>query len=733
MGLKEDLYYLLDKKGNAFGAFNDTYMDDIKIDLFGSDTFDDNTTSKRQKTIQQKYKLNTEVCVYYSENNIYRWGVISNYENNQYTVKFPYDPISGWAGQEIKYAIDDKELEESIKNAEEKKCTEPGIGEVKELDFKFEINLFDVLDKIKQPDPGVNILYYRLRQLFTFCQLPVFDTIHDMVIGNNLNKKNIKDWYFDNILLSYRNEMFNLIQETWLEPFDSFNQKIFNELIPEQYKPLELETEKTRTTPRSVERVFYNNPNVSKCNLMNLNQIDKQKIVFIKKYIFPYIDPQKDPNADMFGMFTLQKEYKTRLLGKHLGKNKETIDLELGQNISNIYILQALEILGMTPIAYNMVSKNIFFSDFIQVIASNQQSNFDRNFDTERLNVITTIDTQGRLSYLTNISPFIKNQYQPPQIYPIDLRTPAKTYDSAWIETSLFERGPKYQHSIVTIKGKTNYKLFFKCDTIDYTFCEFDLLKNGRFLKLYKFGNYSYNGLETGDPFAPSSSSNAHLASAITKLYESGDIAKARFISFFKFGGDFIQGIWQFILSYPDYFNGDAFNQFKNNNKDIFEGIKLHIATDGLSAAISSLFGGVVATTNTKYINLEGLPSGGTEFFFVKKQVNDLLRTPFVQLNDSLIIKSIKEVYKCKSRERGFNLTFEQFYSSLGNFEKEIIKKIIETYNTQIGVMEPLPANCDDDRMRYYNSLTTPMYFNQNFGKKRVKEIIDDYNYLLNV
>ena len=156
-------------------------------------------------------------------------------------------------------------------------------------------------------------------------------------------------------------------------------------------------------------------------------------------------------------------------------------------------------------------------------------------------------------------------------------------------------------------------------------------LNDGKKLKLTHFGGYTYkNGLTTGESyFAPKSSSNRHVSIKLAECYnnfesnvsseEQKDIL--RFISFFKFGGDFIQGIWQYILAYPTKFR-DTVKSYDDFWKKVdLNGLKVHIAVDTLSSIISSLFGGVVVTGNKQFGKLENNYIGESEFYYVKENV----------------------------------------------------------------------------------------------------------------
>jgi hypothetical protein len=375
----------------------------------------------------------------------------------------------------------------------------------------------------------------------------------------------------------------------------------------------------------------------------NLTDMDIKKILYIKKYIYPMNEGCEDvkfipKHADgwMFGMFLLTKGYKIKLLGEGIEEGYE----KAGKNISNIIAISALEIFHMKPYGFNLLAQGYTnFLDFINYLMTNQQEKVDTN------KIVTTFDTVGKLPYLTNITPLLKKETID-DIDLLDLRTPAKTYDSAWMFDEIFSKDKK----TITIYGNTHYDLFFEDSVLadiynipgtpgassgSYPFCKFSLLDNGLVLKLYQFGNYHFfDGLETGSlkKFAPKSSSKNDVAIKIVDCYNeleqlSDERYKKniiRYLSFFKFGGDFIQGIWQYILSYPSEFqNNRIFQQFYTDNK--LAGLKLHIATDGLSAIITSLFGGLVVTSNTQFAKLEGLSKGATEFFFVKKQVYDEL------------------------------------------------------------------------------------------------------------
>jgi hypothetical protein len=743
----------------------------------------------------------------------------------------------------------------------------------------FRINLFNVLDKIKPIPSGIDLRLYRLRQLFTFCQFPIFDTIHDMVVGDNL--KAYKKIYIFDVLKSYREEMLNLITDDLLNDPNLGISDVPNEveggskLSPDEQlkarnraigrkeqtiKEAEAELKnlnegKVRelrsadTLPKKIEEankklkklkdeleILKNSPlgapiksqinndfNVAKIPdqmkkkiekeekdkeqpfidpaalnrltsshlLKDLSDLNGDKIKFIKKYIFPkwkkkekqkkpeeseesddeeedVVEDDEDADYYVFGMFTLTKKYITSLTGSTLPKRTDrqrgdvTLTSEnLGVNVSNMYPVNALEILGMKPFGYNMSGQySSNFKDFLYTIQLNQQQDRLQN------KIITTFDTVGKLPELTNITGLLRKEIDP-QIKLVDLRTPAKNYDSAWISDHIF--GDK---DTIEMSGDTKYEIYFEGAGINHPFVEFDLLNGGRTLKLYKFGNYSYPaGLETGKGFyAPKSSSNRHVAIKIAECYNNfekeGVLLEeqrriVRFLSFFKFGGDFIQGIWQYILAYPNEFK-DNTNYINFYNQQELNGLKLHIATDTLSAIISSLFGGLVVTANSQFSKLGGLQAGGTEFFFLKESLYNYFDEKINQSKklEDCIDKTIEYIWKCETNKEG--LDKEIFISTIKNdsLKKDIIKTIIIQQAQYIKSLdpskqisyEPFDPNCNSGRMKEYKNRINSGYHSdteeapdilagrlervgivpmQEFGKKRVKDLSEDFKYLL--
>jgi hypothetical protein len=723
---------------------------------------------------------------------------------------------------------------------------------------EFKINLFDVLDKIKPVQSGIELRHHRLRQLFTFCQFPIFDTIHDMVVGDNL--KEYKKIYIYDVLLRYREEMLTLITlddiknieepeyelsgkqkltpkqeaakaariENKKQEYINTIARLSQQIIDPNARNVNIKAKQANIEALKIQLAELNEPNtpiksgrsdkdfdvavlpknikdklekeekykeqvyiepnalknLKSSHLLNYLEISRQdtinikKLEFIKKYIYPNYDDIKNPDYEIFGMFSLTKKYITSLTGSKLpGKEDKEVgedvytNEDLGVNVSNIFPVNALEILGMRPFGYNKLGQyNVNFKDFIYKIQLSQQEDHLRN------KIITTFDTIGPLPNLTNTTGLLRKEIDP-NIELIDLRTPAKNYDSAWIFDNIF--GDK---KTITMSGETHYNIYFQNKDInegkEYTFAKFDLLNGGKSLKLYYFGNYLVpEGLETAKgKYAPKSSSNRHVAIKIAECYnnfEKEGISQedqrkiVLFMSFFKFGGDFIQGIWQYILAYPNEFKANT-NYINFYKQQELNGLKLHIATDTLSAIISSLFGGLVVTANSQFGKLPGLQAGGTEFFFINENNYNYYQKKFENkpILQKHIEQSIINIYNCEKKNNS-ELSWVEFFKNIGNYEKSIIKQIINQHYNDNGILEGFSDKCNDDKriQQYFENIkgkgkktytweqiieimrktsekneTEPLTENEvnllfdqefRFGKKRVKDLSEDFKYLL--
>jgi hypothetical protein len=738
-------------------------------------TFDNKSFSKYiRKTVRRKNPNKNE--------SNYLYGIINDYRLNKEN-KYTYYAYFRDTNQTLPIRLD------QIVNIE----IQPESGIDLNEPEPFRINLFDVLDKIKQPELNINIRHYRLRQLFTFCQLPIYDTIHDMVVGGNL--KDYKNLYFYDILKGYRDEMFNLITNDDIKNI-GFNLNV-TDIQHENIKGgissitpgVHVNTERPKRTTGKIdysdnkreerEIEFDNVPvkedkqdkeqiNVDPIvierlkanrNLKNLKDLDmdsQKKLDFIKQNIYPNWDKKdnngnySNPDCYMIKLFTLTEEdlkfiRKTKINEVQQGYISE----DLGANISNIFPIQALEILGIRPFGFNKLAQYKYsFMHFLDKVQLYQQE-----FREPTKKVVTTFDTIGQLSNLTNITGLLKKEIDT-TIFATDIRTPAKNYDSAWIFDEIFDKTKE----TIKMTGNTKYKIFFNdqnANINNHKFAKFDLLDGGKSLKLYYFGDYHFSeGLQTKDfnyYFSPKSSSNRHVSIKIAECYNNFTFNRrmnkeeinekineqskiVRFMSFFKFGGDFIQGIWQYILAYPSYFKtNEKYQNFYNQCN--LNGLKLHIATDTLSACISSLFGGVVVTSNTQFRKLENLQYGGTEFFFLNEELYNIFNHEISesQLLEYCVSESIYNIYKCEKMRNG-QLTWENFRKNINRRVTNIIENIILTYQAiHQGKYESIPDsdNCNNERMnKYFKDYYNPT---MSFGKKRVKELCEDYKYLLKI
>jgi hypothetical protein len=495
------------------------------------------------------------------------------------------------------------EIMKGIQSFNNKECEDPSLGTQISVDGSiFDINIFDILDKNEKAF-SIND---RIKQYFTFMQLPIFDTIHDMIVDGNIKDTGVQNRYLNDLIKSYQSEMLSLL--------DSLNKK-----------------QKTNyfDTPKRKSQV--------------------NTLMYIQNNIYTNYNDPDTPDYYMYGMFKTgkeQDEYKKDLLGYSLKNEKDKTNL--GANVSNIYIINAIEILSVRPCNYNTFGRifNNDFNIFLRHVTNIRSSN---NI-TNKSPVLVTIDIPGRQAYLGNMGPYLGGELGNGDVKIYDLATPAKVYDSAGNSDELFKRtADKPETGTITLTGNTRYNLYFRCEYFERPFAKFDLLNNGKQLKLYQFGTSNEpNGITTGTPDGPENSTNAAVAMMITSLYKKKKNKDIRFYSFFKFGGDFIQGVWQYILSYPSEIPDITFKTVFNANKQYFNCIKIHLSTDGLSAAIASLFGGFVLTSNTKYWKLEDGFAGGTEFFFVTTEMfKEMIKSNKKVLSDyKLIEQSAKNIYK---------------------------------------------------------------------------------------
>ena len=80
---------------------------------------------------------------------------------------------------------------------------------------------------------------------------------------------------------------------------------------------------------------------------------------------------------------------------------------------------------------------------------------------------------------------------------------------------------------------------------------------------------------------------------------------------------------------------------------------------------------------------------------------------------EKYIEESIVSIYNCKVKTQPL-LTWGEFYQNIGNYEREIVKRVIKEYERNNKLFEPFPnyntkEECDDSsRMKHYKELMYP-------------------------